>query len=358
MSGITEQFFREVELGRQGKNLGISTGLSKYDSMTGGIKKTTYSVLFAQMGVAKSTFTIYAYIYKPLLEHLDSGKLFINFYSLEMPVAEVMAKLVSMYLYDTQRIAIGVLDMLSKTSRGVLSDFGYQKINECREWLEKVEKALNIQDTSMSYEDFKRRTFQALNERGDFSGEGDNMRYTPHNSEAIQLFIIDHLGKVRCDKGRSKKQEIDLVSDCIIQFRNMTGASFVAIMQSNRGGMAVSRVKMGYNEPRVEDIKDSNNPAEDANEVLALYDPQRDKLSTYRGFDVAAYRGGLRSICFLKGRNMQANSVIVMNFWGKTGHFDELDSEETYKPEVEFNQQERELPKQQEKKEEVEFSFE
>lgn len=46
-----ESFKKEVENGRLGRNHGLSIGLSKLEEITGGLTKSTFTLLFASSGV-------------------------------------------------------------------------------------------------------------------------------------------------------------------------------------------------------------------------------------------------------------------------------------------------------------------
>lgn len=56
-------------------------------------------------------------------------------------------------------------------------------------------------------------------------------------------------------------------------------------MQVNRAGSSMDRKRLGFNEPMIDDIKESGGPSEDSEIILALYNPQSDHLSTYREYD-------------------------------------------------------------------------
>ena len=52
---ITESLLKEIELGREGKNVGYSMGLPKLESIIDGVTKQTYTVVFSNSGSGKST---------------------------------------------------------------------------------------------------------------------------------------------------------------------------------------------------------------------------------------------------------------------------------------------------------------
>ena len=66
-----DDFFAEVDRGREGKNQGIGMGLPKLESIIDGVCPSTYTLIFAGTGNGKSSLALYAYVYRPLMEHLD-----------------------------------------------------------------------------------------------------------------------------------------------------------------------------------------------------------------------------------------------------------------------------------------------
>lgn len=101
--------------------------------------------------------------------------------------------------------------------------------------------------------------------------------------------------------GRTIKQEIDLASQQLVGLRNMCGISPVAIMQANRDSMSMSRRDMlGSGDCRISDIRDSAGPSQDAEIVIGIYNPFRDKIANYRGYDIKQLQDVFRSITVLK----------------------------------------------------------
>ena len=52
---IVEELYSEIDNGREGRNLGLKTGLPKLDWYTGGFQKGVYKLIFGQSGSGKST---------------------------------------------------------------------------------------------------------------------------------------------------------------------------------------------------------------------------------------------------------------------------------------------------------------
>ena len=154
---------------------------------------------------------------------------------------------------------------------------------------------------------------QVLKEEGTFEDD----HYTPNNPEQTVLAVIDHAGLLIPINGRTKKGEIDECANKLVVVRNKTDLSVLFIMQSNRSVANMERKKNeAFMEPMVEDIKETGTPSEASELILAVYNPQVDKRSSYRGYQVKEMGYRFRSIIVLKSRygdNLDKSSTTRMN---------------------------------------------
>ena len=320
---IADELLEDITRGREGKNQGYSTGLPKLDYLTDGLTKGTYTLLFASSGVGKSSLALYSYMNRPIMEHLEDDKLKIVLFALEMKKKLIMAKLLSTYIHEQYGIDLGLKEILSRKKDYKLSDKNFQIIQECMPWVRKVEKILHIYDKSLTSDKMYAILIDELEQEGKFTKE-DHTGYVYNNPDKLILAVIDHAGLIQATKGRTKKDEIDLCSKMIVSLRNRTDLSCLWIMQSNRAVASMDRKRQGFNEPIIEDIKDSGGPSEDAEIVLSIYSPNKDKLNTYRDYDIKTMRNYFRAILCLKSRYGESDAVDCCYFNGKINVFEEL----------------------------------
>ena len=104
-----------------------------------------------------------------------------------------------------------------------------------------------------------------MKQQGKFGKTEDEKRtlYTPNNPNQIVNIILDHAGLCSPSKGRTKKEEIDLISTYCVRFRELCGVSIDFIMQENRNAGNIDRVKLNSTEGTLDDVKDSGNPVND-----------------------------------------------------------------------------------------------
>ena len=294
-----ESFKRSIELGRQGFNQGFSMGLPKLEELIGGITKSTMTLLFASSGQGKSSCVLYSYIYAPLKEHLEDNKLKIIFFALEMKEDFIIAKLLSTYLYDTYHIVVTAKQILSIGKDYILPDDLYEYVQLGYDWLEKVYKVLTIYEGSFNSDKLIKVTMEELKKEGEFIEN----KYIPKDPEKVILSVTDHVGFIQPSNGRNRKGEIDDYTNKLVIIRNKTGLSPIIVMQSNRAVANMERKKNeAFMEPMVEDIKETSTVSENSEIILAVYNPQVDKRTTYRGYQVKEMGYRFRSILVLKSR--------------------------------------------------------
>ena len=127
---------KEIEKGRLGKNIGISTGLPKLDSIIYGIQRRYLYLVGSDSGAGKSSFVIDVFLYN-LIKNKENKDISILLYSFEMSTSVVYAKILSLYLWDTFNIVITYENILSLTES--LSDENYFYVQKGLDWLDEIQ---------------------------------------------------------------------------------------------------------------------------------------------------------------------------------------------------------------------------
>lgn len=321
---ITESLIEQIEAGRTGKNHGYSMGLPKLESIVDGVTANTYTLVFSPSGTGKTSFILYSYIYRPLMEHLEDDNFKVFYASLEMNADLIFAKLLSMYIFETFKVEISSKELLSKKKDYILSDEYYDIVKKCIPWLKKIEEKIIIYDKSMNAEILYTLLMKDLNNLGSFTENEHRKIYTPKNPDLIYLVVIDHISLLRPNKGRSLKEEIDLVSSYLVTLRNMCRISPVVIMQANRDSAGMERRKQGLNNMRLSDTKDSGGPVQDSEIVISIFSPHREHLATYNKYSITELRDKFRAVTVLKNRYGESDVEVGVGFYGNVGIWREL----------------------------------
>ena len=120
MSTIFERILNEVKRGREGLNAGASMGLPKLEGIIDGVTQSTYTLIISSSGSGKSSFSLYSYVYKPLMDHLNDDDYKVLYVSLEMSEMSMFIKLMSIYIFETFGKKLSYKEILSK-KRGYIN---------------------------------------------------------------------------------------------------------------------------------------------------------------------------------------------------------------------------------------------
>ena len=321
---ITESLLKEIELGREGRNSGFTLGLPKLESVIDGVTKGTYTTVFSNSGAGKTNLVLFSYVFQPLMSHLDDDNFKVYYFSLEMSSSIIFGKLLSMYIFYKYGIVLSIKDLLSRKRNYRLSDKNYKIVQECIPWLNKIESKITVYDKGLNADIMYSILCKDLEKYGTITETDKRKIYTPNNPDLVYVVVIDHVSLLRPRPTKSLKQEIDETSGYLITLRNRYGISPVVVQQANREQGNMERRKQGMNNFTINDTKDSGGPVQDSEIVLSIYNPNRDKLATYRGYDVKKLGNTFRVISVLKSRYGEADVEIGVNFFGQCNWWREL----------------------------------
>lgn len=321
---IVDSIIEQIEAGRAGHNHGIPMGLPKLESIIDGVTRETYTVIMSNSGAGKTSFALFAYVYRPLMLHLDDDNFKILFFSLEMNEVSLYVKLLALYIFETYGIELSFKKILSREKHYTLSDEYYELIQRCTPWLEKVSKKLEIYDKNINANKVYAILKTRLEEIGTFHETETRWTYTPNNPNLVYNVVIDHIGLIKPSTGNTLKQEMDLLSSYLVTLREKCGISPVVIQQANRDQGNIERFKQGKSAFTINDTKDSGNMVQDCNIMLALYNPNRDNLKNYRKYCIDQLGNNYRSLMVLKNRFGDCDVEVGLNFFGGINCFAEL----------------------------------
>ena len=324
LSGL-EEFFQLVDEGREGHNIGLSTGSAKLDLYADGYLPGVSFLIGGASGTGKTTFTLYRYVYCPLVAYLKGEcqerdphwKMF----SLEMTRSQVYAKLVSMYIFDNFGVELRFKQIFSRGKDCILSDEEYELLTKCKDFIKILDERLSFFEGSLNEATYLKEMNEELEKWGTF----EDGRYIPNNPHMILGVVIDHMTLIKASNGRSKKEEIDAISRDSVQIRNNTKiVSPIMISQFNRNANGQERMKQGLQDPSMEDYKDSGALLEDSQVAIGLFSPHKYKLSTYKKYNIKILEQCFIGVFILKSRFGSSDLMIPTGFYGDCSHYADL----------------------------------
>jgi replicative DNA helicase len=324
----------EVNKGLAGKNKGIPMGFDRLTKYVG-IRKSMYYLIGGNTGSGKTSFIDDAFVLNPVdwalsKEGQASGiKVKVWYRSMERSRAYKMAKWMSRKIFLDQGIIIPVSKLLGweETMTKDEHDLYLHYEDYMNELCEIVtiidgpENPVGIAKELKSY---------ALNNGSIEQLDQWNKVYVPNDPNQITMVVLDHIGLLKTTTAQpTKKDAIDKMSDELRYARDTYGYSPVVVSQFNRSISNPSRLKNGDVEPQLEDFADSSATQNDADVVMALFDPMRYKVADPSGYDLDKLKDQygakyFRSLRLIKNSYGEDDIRIGLGFLGQIGMFKEL----------------------------------
>jgi replicative DNA helicase len=157
-----------------------------------------------------------------------------------------------------------------------------------------------------------------------------NKVYVPNDENEVTIVVLDHIGLLKTTKDQTtKKEAIDKMSDELRYARDFYGYTPVVVSQFNRSISNPMRIKNGDVEPQLEDFSESSSTQNDADVVLALFDPIRYKVEDPSGYQLEKLKDQFgakyfRSLRLIKNSYGSDDLRIGLGFLGQLGIFKEL----------------------------------
>ena len=322
----------EIQAGLDGRNAGIPMGFNRLNRYIG-IRKRIYTLVGGLTGSGKTTMVDDAYVLNPfdwfISQDNPKVKLKIIYRSMERSRTYKFAKWISRKIFLDYGIIIPVGKMLGWTDKMTKDE--HDIFLTYKEYMEKMEEVITIIDGPENPVGIAKELKEYALQNGRIEQlDKHNKIYIPNDENVITLVIIDHIGLLKTTKDLStKKQVIDKMSDELRYARDFYGYSPVVVSQFNRDISNPIRIKNGDVEPQLEDFKESSQTQDDADVILALFDPMRYKVADPSGYDLNKLKDEFgakyfRSVRLIKNSYGEDDIRIGLGFLGQAGIFKEL----------------------------------
>jgi replicative DNA helicase len=328
-----EHLAKEVELGLSDRNNGIPMGFDRLNRYVG-IRKSMYFLVGGLTGSGKTSFIDDAFVLNPFdwyrsVQNKQDIKLKIVYRSMERSRTYKFAKWISRRIFLDYGMIIpvskllGWTDKMSKDEHDLFLTYrDYMgELNECVTIIDGPENPVGIAKELKAHA-LENGTIEKLDEF--------NKIYVPNHENEVTIVVIDHIGLLKTTKDQpTKKEAIDKMSDELRYARDFYGYTPVVVSQFNRSISNPMRIKNGDVEPQLEDFAESSSTQNDADIVMALFDPLRYKVADPSGYNLDKLRDEygakyFRSLRLIKNSYGEDDIRIGLGFLGQIGMFKEL----------------------------------
>jgi hypothetical protein len=292
-----------------------------------------YFLVGGLTGSGKTSFIDDAFVLNPFdwyISQKDPGiKLRIIYRSMERSRTYKLAKWVGRKIFLDQGIIIPVPKLLGWTEKLTKDEHDLFLMYE--DYMNNMEEIITIIDGPENPVGIAKELKAHAVQNGRIEQLDEfNKRYFPNHENEVTIVVIDHIGLLKLTKDQTtKKQAIDKMSDELRFARDFYGYTPVVVSQFNRDINNPIRLKNGDVEPALEDFADSSQTQNDADVVLALFDPMRYKVADPSGYDLNKLKDEFgakyfRSVRLIKNSYGEDDVRIGLGFMGQIGMFKEL----------------------------------
>lgn len=305
-----KSFQDKYERGKQGKNKSITMGFKRLSRYVG-IRRQVYYLIGGFTGSGKTTVVDDAFVLNPIEwflhdKHRDKDiDLKILYWSMERSKDYKVARWLSRTIFLAEQVIIPIDTIMGWSEiptieQQRLIDKHLPTVNEM---LEKVvtifEGPTNPTGVYKELQRFSRargHEEEVIVIRKDGS-EYEKKIYIPNNPNEIVLLIVDTINLTKPEKREDKtmmtpKEAIDKMSEYLRWGRDYLGYSPVPISQFNREISNPIRLKNGDVQPQLEDFAGTSSTQNDAEVVIALFDPMRYKVEDIYGYQLGKLKEG------------------------------------------------------------------
>lgn len=329
-----------------------------------GIIQGTGWIISAASGVGKTQFTKHSFVFKPIewvKSHPESGiTIKVLYFALEESRHEFMMSMICNRLYHKYGIEIDTLELQSMYETSI-SDNIFDKVKECEEYFNGLEKHIEIIDTISNpygiynyvrqysidngthyYYNFKTDkeknntlSHTEAKKQPDYKSDGKGSwgysHYEPNNPNEYVIVVLDHASLLSPENGGTLHQAMTDMSATYgrKQITKHYNYIYVQVQQQSAAGEQAEFTKMGGKveekfKPSLANLGDNKLTARDAHCVIGVFAPARYNIPTHNGYNIKLMSDNFREISVLKNRIGAGYVEDALFFDGRVNEFREL----------------------------------
>jgi hypothetical protein len=325
----------QISKGLDGHFQGLANGFTRINELLFFIQRATYYLFGGLSGAAKTTLVDF------MLHHAiddadnQSIPLEVFYYSYEIPENRKKISWLSNHIYKKFGVSIHPKVIQGKGNfRMTIEE--QELVDSEIEHIDEIFKRINFRFEPTNPTGIWKELWDYAEANGKFeyekytTHEGKEgkriVRYTPNNPEAYVFIVIDHIYLAKLERGFTRKENIDKLSEYFIFFRNICGYTIFAVQQFNQGLNNVERAKFKDVDlsPNQGDFKDSTNPYQDCDVAIGVMNPFKMDFKEYMDYDLTKLGSSFRLFKIMKNREEEDNVCYGLYFKGSAGTFTEL----------------------------------
>ena len=326
----------------------IPFSFQKFGDIIPGMQRKNMTIVSAASGLGKSKFTKLLYVIEPfeyVRTHPQAGiKLDLFYFALEESKENFIHSIMVYKLFKDHGLIVPIKKLKSITRGEIIDEDVIEKLEGMREWFIEFESTVRIIDyirnptgivkfveeylDKVGHWTYREHTFHHP-EKGEVTKRFRDKFHYDHPQHYVGV-IIDHIGLLQPEKGLTLHQTISRMSsdygialrdryECSVIFVQQQSAATEEKQYSYKGSLVEAKL-----EPSLQTLGDNKLVGRDADEIIALFAPDRYDIVNHRGYDILKFQDHYRSLQILKSRDGESNIRIGLFFDGRVNVFEEL----------------------------------
>ena len=314
-----------------------------------GIEQGKYYLVSGATKGGKTQIATYLFLYTPILyayEHPEQLRLKIFYFPLKEARVKITLRFTSFLLYTRYKVRVSPTDLISIQQGEIINDEVLALINsvEIQSILKFYKEHVYFMDdrnptgvwkTVKRYAEeagvTHKKTITIENKETGIKQEKQVFDYyEPKDPEEYVIVILDHAGKLEQERGMSKKEAIDKLSEYFMILRNHYNYTPVLLQQQNSDTVSLDAFKLNRISPTYNGLMDTKNPGQDCSIMLGITSPKSFKKPDYLGYDITRLGDYYRALEVVLNREGESNNVLSLYFDGAVNFFTPLPKESNY----------------------------
>lgn len=257
-----------------------------------GIEQGKYYLVSAASKGGKSQLSNYLFLYTPLLyayHHPDKIRVQIFYFPLEETPEKITLRFMSWILYKYYKIRIPPIKLMSTSAGEVFDKKILDVLNslEVRSLLDFYEDHVHFisernptgcYKTVMRYAHeagtVHRKIITIENKETGIKQKAEVFDYyEPKDPDEYVIILADHAGRLEQERGMSKKETIDKLSEYFMIFRDKYNYTPVLLQQQNSDTLSLEAFKANKIRPTYNGLMDTKQTGQDCSMMLGLTNP-------------------------------------------------------------------------------------
>lgn len=305
-----------------------------------GIEQGKYYLVSGATKAGKSQIATYLFLYAPILyAYSNPGKLRLKifYFPLEEAPVKITLRFTAYLLYTIYNVRVSPMYLLSIQEGEIIDEKIRELIHntEIQDILKFYEEHVYFMDdrnptgvwkTVKRYADeagiTHKKTIIIENKETGIKQEKQAFDYyEPKDPDEYVIVILDHAGKVEQERGLSKKETIDKLSEYFMILRDRYKYTPVLLQQQNSDTVSLDAVKQKRISPTYNGLMDTKNPGQDCSIMLGITNPKFFKLPDYLEYNIVKLGQYYRALEVVLNREGESNNVLSLYFDGATNVF-------------------------------------